>query len=225
VSSDAVGFMRAFGPVRKWSDATITVLVCDDGALVRRHLIVALEASPDIEVVAEVADVDTALAEVAVVLPDVVWSGFAEPAATRLIAQIVDRAPSARIAVLTGSDERETIPRALRAGALAFVRREEAPAVAVEVTDRLAWGGHALGADGFVALRDAYGDLPLDDRSRSVLGALADGAIETDVAARHGLPAATVDHLVANAIARLARHARTEALRRGGPGSLLDGPP
>ena len=52
-----------FADPRKWSDAAISVLVCDDGAIGRRQLTVALEASDHIEVVAEADGGELALAE------------------------------------------------------------------------------------------------------------------------------------------------------------------
>ena len=68
--------LTVFGSTNKWSDATISVLVCDDAALARRQLTVALEASDHIEVVAEAADGDTALAEAIESTPDVIWMGL-----------------------------------------------------------------------------------------------------------------------------------------------------
>jgi DNA-binding NarL/FixJ family response regulator len=217
-----------FGSTDKWSDATISVLVCDDAALARRQLTVALESSDHIEVVAEAADGDTALAEAIESTPDVIWMGLrlGGLAGVRLIASIRELVPAARIVVTCGPDEGEDRVKAMKAGALAFVRRDEAPAEAVMITERAAWGFPSLEERDLVALRDAFASYDrqsasvqqqlvpprLDEASMAVLDALAGGLSVAEAAESQGLSQPGVEGTVANALERLHRHGRTEAM-------------
>ena len=217
-----------FGRVDKWSDSTISVLVCDDGALGRRQLTVALEASDHIEVVAEADDADTALAEIIESTPDVVWLGLnlAGPGGVRMIASMTELVPSTRCVVMCGPDEGDSRTRALRAGAYGFVRREEAPSQAVAVTELVAWGHPYLAQRDLVALRDAFAAYSrqagsvqqqlvppsLDEPSTAVLEALAAGSTPGEAAESLGLTTATVEGAVANALALLHGHSRAETM-------------
>jgi DNA-binding NarL/FixJ family response regulator len=212
----------------KWSDASISVLVCDDGAIGRRLLTVALEQDPHIEVVAEADGGETALAEAVESTPDVVWMGLGLPglAGVGLIASIGELVPSARCVVMYGPEDGEARARALRIGAQAAVRRDDAPQVAVEVTRQVAWGHPWLEARDLATLRDAHAALArqagsvqsglvpprLDAEAMAVLDELARERSEADVAQGRGWPPERVQATVANALALLQRHARTEAM-------------
>ena len=217
-----------FADPGKWSDATISVLVCDDGAIGRRQLTVALEASPHIEVVAEADGGETALAEAIESTPDVVWLGLGLPglAGVGLIASIGELVPSARFVVMGGPDDAEARSRALRVGALAVVRREEAPALAVAITEQAAWGRPWLEARDMASLRDAHAALArqaaslqqelvvprLDPDVVELLDSLAGGQTMAEAARARDVEEASVRGAVANALALLHRHARTEAM-------------
>jgi DNA-binding NarL/FixJ family response regulator len=217
-----------FGTRDKWSDATVSVLVCDDAALARRQLTVALEESDHIEVMAEAADADMALAEAIESTPDVIWTSLhlGGVLVVRLIASIRELMPHARFIVTCGPDEGDDRVRALKVGAFAFVRRDDAPMVAVGITDRAAWGIPTLEATDLAALHDAFtsferqsGSLQqqlepphLDPHARSVLAALAGGAEVSEAAASLGLSEGAVEGVVASALERLHRYARTEAM-------------
>ena len=217
-----------FGAPDKWSDATVSVLVCDDAALARRQLTVALEASDHIEVMSEAADVETALAEAVEATPDVVWIGLhlGGVLVVRLIASIRELVPGARFVVMCGPDEGDDRARALKVGAHAFVRRDEAAAEAVRITDRAAWGIPTLEERDLLALRDAFAAFErqsaslqqqlepprLDEHARAVLDALVEGGSVSGAATSLGLSEDAVEGVVASALERLQRHSRTEAM-------------
>jgi DNA-binding NarL/FixJ family response regulator len=217
-----------FGAPDKWSDATISVLICDDAALSRRQLTVALEASDHIEVVAEAADVETALAESLESTPDVVWMGLPlpGPSGARLVSSLLERVPAMRVVVVCGPDDADLRQRSLGAGAFGFARRDEAVADAVAITDRVAWGHPWLDRRDVITLRDAYADLAhrldgsqpdlspprLDPLTAQVLDALAEGQTSFEAAAATGLSAAAIDGAVASSLLRFHRFARAESL-------------
>ncbi len=212
----------------KWSDASISVLVCDAGAIGRRQLTVALESSPHIEVVAEADGGETALAEALDSTPDVVWLGLGLTgmAGVGLIASVGELVPTARFVVMCGPDDTDARSRALRVGALAVVRREEAPAVAVAITEQVAWGWPWLEPRDVAAVRDAHAALARQAVSVQqelvppklapdvveLLDALAEGQTMDDVARARGVEVSSVRGAVTNALALLHRHARTEAM-------------
>lgn len=206
----------------------MSVLVCDESARFRRELIVALEASPTIEVMAEADDADAVVSQVQEAAPDVVWLGLRMAGSTgvQLTAAIRELVPSARVVVVAGPEDAESRRRALKAGAIGLVAREDAVLLAREVTERVAWGRCALGADDLAVLSETYagfgrqtGSLQqqvpppvLDARQQDVLDRLAGGADAASVASALGVDVGVVENLVADAVARLHRFGRTEAL-------------
>src|SRR3981189_431568 len=104
----------------------IRVLICDDHALFRRGLIMVLESEEGIDVVAEAEDGEEAIIKAEESAPDVVLMDVRMPRmsgieATRAIA---DAVPSAKILMLTGSDEEEDLYEAVKAGATGYLLKE-----------------------------------------------------------------------------------------------------
>jgi DNA-binding NarL/FixJ family response regulator len=171
---------------------------------------------------------DPARAAAVAPTPDVVWMGVQVGglAGTRLIASIHELVPATRFVVVCGPEDTEVRARALRVGAVGFVRREEAPGLAVEVTESVAWGRPWLERRDVESLRAAYLQMAsragsvqeqvappaLDDSLRAVLDGLASGGDPAGVAADLGLSEAAVHGAVASALERLHRHSRTEAM-------------
>src|SRR6476661_9992159 len=107
------------------SDA-IRVLICDDHALFRRGLIMVLESEEGIDVVAEAEDGEEAIIKAEEAAPDVVLMDVRMPRmsgieATRAIA---DAVPTAKILMLTVSDEEEDLYEAVKAGATGYLLKE-----------------------------------------------------------------------------------------------------
>ncbi len=112
----------------------IRVLIVDDHALYRRGLRTVLAVEDGIEVVGEAADGIEAVEKAEAMLPDVIVMDVGMPRrggieACRLIRQ---RVPSARILMLTSSDEEADLFEAVRAGANGYLLKA--------VTEELAAG-------------------------------------------------------------------------------------
>src|SRR5256885_16078524 len=96
----------------------VRVLIADDHALFRRGLFMVLDSEPNIEVVAEAEDGEDAVAKAEEFAPDVVLMDVRMPRmsgieATRTIRDVI---PTARILMLTVSDEEDDLYEPIKAG-------------------------------------------------------------------------------------------------------------
>ncbi|MFF4597261.1 response regulator [Amycolatopsis sp. NPDC001319] len=184
--------MTAPGPIR--------VVLADDQALVRAGIRVLLETRPDLVVVGEAGDGETALALVRALRPDVVLMDIRMPGLDGLaaIARIAaDPACGAtRVVMLTTFDLDEYVFEALRRGAAGFlVKNSEPDELARGV--RAAAAGDALLAPGVTrrliaeyaartkpAPAAAAAIAALTERERQVLTLAGAGLSNADIAAR-----------------------------------------
>ena len=107
----------------------IRVLIVDDHALYRRGLLTVLDTEDGIEVVGEAADGVEAVDQAEETLPDVIVMDVSMPKrggidACRVIKQ---RVPSARILMLTSSDDEANLFEAVRAGANGYLLKDVPP--------------------------------------------------------------------------------------------------
>ncbi|MDQ1465414.1 MAG: hypothetical protein QOC73_2355, partial [Actinomycetota bacterium] len=104
----------------------IRVLVVDDHALFRRGLEMVLAQEPDIELCGEASDGAEAVAKAAETLPDIVLMDVRMPKRSGIEActAIKDVVPSAKIIMLTISDEEADLYDAIKAGAMGYLLKE-----------------------------------------------------------------------------------------------------
>jgi len=202
----------------------IRVVISDDHDLFRRGLKMVLEAEEDIEVVAEAANGQEAVARVEELAPDVVLMDLRMPRmggieATRLIRQLF---PTTRIIVLTVSDEEDDIYGAVKAGANGYLLKE----VSIEeVADavRAVFAGQSLISPELAAkLLAEFSGTPkaiddpvsssirLTEREVAVLKLVALGHENTEIAGRLGASESTVRNHVANILTKLQLRAQIE---------------
>ncbi|MGH3457867.1 response regulator [Aeromicrobium sp.] len=204
----------------------IRVLVADDQAVVRAGLRMILESEPDIEVVAEAVDGRHALDLVRDHDPDVVLMDVRMPhldgvEATR---RLVDGGSRARVLILTTYDLDESVYDALRAGAAGFMLKTESPGRLVEAVRVVATGEALLAAgitrrliDRFVAGRRP-GDTgrtalaALTEREREVLGLVAAGMSNAEIADSLVVGEGTVKTHVARILSKLQLRDRVQVV-------------
>lgn len=104
----------------------IRVLVVDDHALFRRGLEIVLAQEEDIQVVGEAGDGAEAVDKAADLLPDIVLMDVRMPKRGGIEActSIKEVAPSAKIIMLTISDEEADLYDAIKAGATGYLLKE-----------------------------------------------------------------------------------------------------
>jgi DNA-binding NarL/FixJ family response regulator len=124
---------------------SIRVLIADDQAMVRAGLRLILESRPDMEVVAEAADGEAAVAAARRHSPEVVLMDVRMPRLDGIEAtrQIISELRSTRVLVLTTFDVDEYVFKALQAGASGFLLKESSPEQLISAIQLVA-GGDAL---------------------------------------------------------------------------------
>jgi DNA-binding NarL/FixJ family response regulator len=204
----------------------IRVLVADDQTLVRAGFRVLVESAPDLEVVGEAGDGAEAVELARQQLPDVVLMDIRMPRvdgleATRRIVAL-DRAEAVRVLVLTTFDLDEYVYEALRAGASGFLLKDTPPADLLAAIRVVAAGDALLAPSVTRRLIAEFARRPepspvtpaalatLTDREREVLGLVAHGLSNSEIAQRLVVSPATSKTYVSRLLAKLGARDRAQ---------------
>jgi two-component system response regulator NreC len=183
----------------------ITVVLADDHELVRDGVRLVLEAQPDIEVVAEAADGDSAARYVLGHKPTILVLDLSMPGtpSLELIPKVLETSPATSVIVLTMQNEPPFARQAFQSGAKGFVVKQSAASELVAAIRAVVAGGTyinpALGAR--LAATPPAADGPPDDltpREVEVLGLLALGYMNPEIAEKLVLSVRTVETHRAN---------------------------
>jgi DNA-binding NarL/FixJ family response regulator len=198
----------------------IKVLVVDDHQVVRRGLCTFLEVQDDIEVVGEAADGAEGVARAEELRPDVVLMDVKMPVmdGVEALRRLRELGNPARVLIVTSFTEQRTVVPALRAGAAGYVYKDVDPdalAGAIRSVD----AGHVLlqqEVAGALLSEEASGPAQgrggsLTEREREVLGLIADGRSNREIARALVLSEKTVKTHVSNILMKLDLADRTQA--------------
>jgi two-component system NarL family response regulator len=219
------------------ADDAIRVVICDDQAIFRRGLTMVLADEEGIEVVGEAEDGDAAVAVATDLVPDVVLMDIRMPKrsgieATRAIAEAV---PSAKIVMLTVSDEEDDLYEAIKAGATGYLLKEisiEEVASAI----RAVVSGQSLITPSMASklltefsslskkaeARSAVPGPTLTARELEVLKLVAQGMSNKEIASELYISENTVKNHVRNILEKLHLHSRMEAVMYAVREKILD---
>ena len=215
----------------------VRVLVVDDQELFRRGLIMLLGSDSDIEVVGEASDGITATELAVRTAPDVILLDVRMPRRTGVEAcrGIKEAVPSAKIIMLTVSDEEADLYEAVKSGASGYLLKDssiEEVAQAIRVVNE---GQSLISPSMAVKLIDEFKQmskpereqgpaLKLTERELEVLRLVAKGLNNREVAKELFISENTVKNHVRNILEKLQLHSRMEAVMYAMREKLLDLP-
>jgi DNA-binding NarL/FixJ family response regulator len=215
----------------------IRALVVDDQELFRRGLVMLLGQEGDIEVVGE-ADDGIAGTELAVsTAPDVVLLDVRMPRRTGIEAcrAIKEAVPSAKIIMLTVSDEEADLYEAVKNGAAGYLLKDSSIEEVAQAIRVVHDGQSLISPSMAVKLIDEFkqisrpekqqvGGLRLTDRELEVLRLVATGLNNRSIAKELFISENTVKNHIRNILEKLQLHSRMEAVMYAVREKLLDIP-
>lgn len=202
------------------ADKIIRVLLVDDHQVVRRGLRTFLEIQEDIEVVGEASDGAEGVARTEELRPDIVLMDIKMPGTDGIEAlrRLRELDNPAKVLIVTSFTEQRTVVPALRAGASGYVYKDVDPD-ALAGAIRSVHAGHVLlqpEVAGALLAQDDAGPgtgrgSTLTEREREVLGLIADGRSNREIARAFVLSEKTVKTHVSNILMKLDVADRTQA--------------
>lgn len=204
----------------------IRVLLADDHAVLRAGLRALLNAQPDLEVVGEAEDGDSAVREAERLRPDVALIDVNMPRMDGLAAipRLRQMVPEVKILMLTMYDDEGYLRRALEHGAAGYVLKKAADSELMAAIRAVARGEtyvypsltHLLVNRYLGRPEDARQGLSpsgLSEREIAVLKLLAAGYTSLQVGGQLGLSGKTVETYKARVMEKLALRSRAELVR------------
>ncbi len=197
---------------------TITVVITDDHAIVRKGLLAFFATTQDIRIVATAATGQEAVAAAKTHTPQVMLLDMFLPdqPAVQTIEQIKAVSPNSQIVILTSHEGNEYIADILKAGALSYILKDISPEDLINVVKQAASGKSILNArlaqEFMKDLNSESSDLynSLTERERGVLHLIAKGMTNGEIADSLCISETTVKSHVSNILGKLYLADRTK---------------
>jgi two-component system NarL family response regulator len=213
------------------------VAVVDDQELFRRGLTMLLGVEDDIQVVGEAGDGVAATELAASTVPDVILMDVRMPKRSGIEAcvAIKEVAPTARIIMLTVSDEEADLYDAVKNGASGYLLKDSSIDEVAQAIRVVADGQSLISPSMAIKLLDEFKQMSrsdrqqvpsprLTDRELEVLKLVAQGLNNREIAKRLFISENTVKNHVRNILEKLQLHSRMEAVMYAVREKLLDIP-
>jgi DNA-binding NarL/FixJ family response regulator len=206
------------------SPRTLRILLADDHVTVRHGLKLLIDGQPDMRVVTEAGDGETAIRRAVTLKPDVVVMDISMPGMTGLVAtrKLKLLQPDTAVVALTRHSDDAYLQELLRAGVSGYVLKQSAPAELLQAIRAVADGGQHL--DSTLTARVTAGFLAKEgkkartaaaptERESQVLKLIASGYSNKEIAARLELSVKTVEAHKANAMRKLGLNGRIDIVK------------
>lgn len=208
-------------------DHPVRVLIVDDHEVFGTSLAFVLDSEPDLVAVGVAGTAAAALQSARSTAPDVILLDHRLPDGdgVSLIPALRAVRPTVQVVMLTATTSEHVLVAAMEAGAAGFIDKTRSLAEVVSAV-RAAAAGESLISPRLLARllprlrrRDESASDELTGREHEVLGLLAEGLSNAEIAARMTVSVHTVRNHVANLSAKLGAHSKLEvlaiAVRRG----------
>ena len=213
------------------------MLVVDDQELFRRGLTMLLAVEPGLEVVGEAGDGAEGVSLAESAAPDVILLDVRMPKKSGIEAclAIKESVPSAKIIMLTVSDEEADLYEAVKSGASGYLLKDSSIEEVAQAIRVVADGQSLISPSMAIKLIDEFKQmsrperetgpaLRLTERELDVLRLVAQGHSNKEIAARLFISENTVKNHVRNMLEKLQLHSRMEAVMYAVRENLLELP-
>lgn len=207
------------------SKAVLRILLADDHIVVRHGLKLLIDDQPDMTVIAEAGDGETAIRCALELKPDVIVMDISMPGMNGLMAtrKLRQLQPGAAIVTLTRHTDDAYLQELLRAGVTGYVLKQSAPTELLQAIRAAAAGGQYL--DSALTARvtaafvgkprkpEAQPRAPVSERESEVLRLIASGYSNKEIASRLSLSVKTIEAHKANAMRKLDLNGRIDIVK------------
>jgi RNA polymerase sigma factor (sigma-70 family) len=191
----------------------IRIIVCDDPAPFRAGLVAALAQEHDLDVVGEAGSLAELRRHLARTGADLVLLDVEMPDGSAVDA-VAEVAGGTSVVMISAHDHADLVRRALRDGALGYIRKDAEPAEVLRLVRRAAEGKTALSADMALRLAESLrlqrdratveqALASLTPRQREVVALIAEGRTNREIAERLYLSEGTVRNHVTRVLETL----------------------
>jgi two-component system NarL family response regulator len=198
------------------ASAPIRILLADDHAIVRNGVAQILNEQPDVQVVAEAGDGESAVALYRQERPDVALLDLRMPKleGIQVVEQIRREFPEAVLVVLTTFDTDEDIDRALHAGAKGYLLKDVAPADLVACVRAVHEGGTWVSSTVASKLVARMTRVQITPQEMRVLRQVAEGKSNREIGETLFISEATVKIHLSHLFEKLGASSRTDAVAK-----------
>jgi two-component system response regulator NreC len=210
----------------------IRILVADDHALIRHGLQQVIGADPELQIVGEAADTETALRLARELQPDVVLMDVSMPGAGGIEAtrQLRLVAPQVHVLILTVHEETSILSGAIEAGAVGYIVKRAMDTELIDAVRAVARGDlylhpavtRTLLGERVESHTSGHPNAVLTPRAREVLRLLARGYTNRQIAEELRLSVRTVEGHRAHLMAKLGLQSRVDLVTYAEEHGLLD---
>lgn len=190
------------------------VLIVDDHAILRMGLASLLSSKKDIEVVGDAANGPEGIRRAIELKPDVVVMDLMMPSmgGAEATARLLEKAPDAKVLIITTFDTSDGIDRALKAGARGAIMKNCDFEELVDALRTVASGGSYIAPDVKRLFSNDPPAITLSPRQREMLQSIARGLSNPDIAKQFGISIYVVKEHIAALFAKIGAANRSEAV-------------